>query len=338
MYFVQAPHKDAQRIQKELLAAGVLDSRTRVERDETHTFFPVTRAVEGYPVILRDGLRTSRPRDLKDALASVLSAQEMRTLISSYDIIGNIAIVDVPEALVSREKAIAQAVLDTHHGVSTVLKKARKHAGEFRTQQLSFVLGEETREAKVVESGCTLLVDVQEVYFSVRLSTERLRIARAITPGERVLVLFSGAGPYVCVLARHSVASRVAGVEKNPVGHRYAEENIRRNKLGHARVYQGDCANLEFLREFESSFERILLPLPASSEQFIGAALAVASAQCVLHVYKFGREGELPAIEGDIRARCAQFGFTVESVHVVRAGHHAPHVYRWCFDITVKRR
>jgi hypothetical protein len=34
------------------------------------------------------------------------------------------------------------------------------------------------------------------------LSTERKRISELVKPGEKVLVMFSGAAPYVCVIAK----------------------------------------------------------------------------------------------------------------------------------------
>ena len=176
--------------------------------------------------------------------------------------------------MLPKEERIAAAVLDAHPNVSTVLKKNGKHDGEFRTQSYTCIAGIDTRETLVKESGCALLVDVERVYFSVRSSTERLRIASLIAPGENVLVLFSGAAPFVVRIAKHSVASLVVGIEKNPTGHEYGLENIRRNKVKNATLYCADCANLSFLEE---RFDRIVMPLPASSEKFIAPALMAAA-------------------------------------------------------------
>ena len=47
---------------------------------------------------------------------------------------------------------------------------------------------------------------------------------------EKVLVPFSGVGPYPFVIAQHSLAQTVVGIEKNKDAHHWAVENLNRNK------------------------------------------------------------------------------------------------------------
>jgi tRNA (guanine37-N1)-methyltransferase len=192
----------------------------------------------------------------------------------------------------------------------------------------------------VRESGCDVLLDVERVYFSVRLSTERLRLASLVTPGEKVLVLFSGAAPYVVILAKHSVASRVVGLEKNPVGHEYALHNLGRNKLPPTRaaVYEGDAAHLALVHEREGEFDRIIMMLPSGAKDFLGSAVTVANpVRCTLHVYAFGAEHEVPLLEQEIIDKLAALGWHAHVDRAVKAGHHKPFVYRWCFDVSIKK-
>lgn len=340
MLFARAYLNAAEHVKKQLVEHDLLDETVKVQRDDTFIYFPLTRQAQGmdYTCVERDaGRSVTRPTTLREALQDALSAEELEELIGSYDMVGGIAIVDIPERLQSKEHLIAKAVLDAHKHVTTVLKKAHKHSGEFRTQGLSYLAGEDTREAVVQESGCTLLVDVEQVYFSVRLSTERLRIAELVVPGERVLVLFSGAAPYVVILAKRSGAGHIVGVEKNPVGHEYGEANLRRNKIKRAELFNEDCADLSFLFSRPERFDRIIMPLPASSLDFVAEALTVAADSALLHIYYFGTEADLPLLSQKIVSICEGGGFAAEVVRVVRAGHHAPYIYRWCFDVAVKK-
>lgn len=275
-----------------------------------------------------------RPQRLDEALAAVLTPEEHEALVKSYDVVGSIAIIHVPPALVAKESAIAAVILSTHKHIKTVLKRAEKHDGEFRTQALRYVSGEDTRETLVVESGCKMLVNVETVYFSVRLSTERLRLARMIQPAEHVLVLFSGAAPYVVIFAKHSLAEKIVGVEKNPVGHTYGVENLRLNKIKHAVLYNADCNDLSFLRE---TFDRIIMPAPLNAIDFLTQALSVAKDTSHIHCYCFGQEHELPLLLDTIKARCHDASFVASVLSAVKAGQHAPYTFRWCIDCTVVR-
>jgi len=338
--FVKTPFADAQAVKARLVAEEVLREDIVIEKDVEHLYFPVTQALAGLETVERDHRNRRTPKTLKEALSSVLSEDELTELIGSYDVVGSIAILEIPESLLAHEETIAAAVIETNAHISTVLKKTGIHGGEFRTQSYECIAGIDTRETLVRESGCSLLVDVERVYFSVRLSTERLRLASTITPDEKVLVLFSGAAPYVVIFAKHSVASRVVGVEKNPVGHEYAVQNLKRNKFpaSRAAVYCADAANLAFLHDTEGLFDRIVMMLPSGAKEFLGSAVTVANpARCVLHVYAFGAEHEVSLLSDEIVGKLKELGWRAHVDRAVKAGHHKPFVYRWCFDVSMEK-
>ena len=338
--FVKTTRHDAQQVKERLVQEQALRSDIAIDKDEEYLYFPVSKSIPGLHTLERESRHRKTPKTLKDALVGVLSEEELEELIGSYDIVGSIAVLDIPESLVKHEETIAAAALETNANVSTVLKKTGIHGGEFRTQSYTCIAGIDTRETLVRESGCALLLDVERVYFSVRLSTERLRLASLVTPGEKVLVLFSGAAPYVVVLAKHSIASRVVGVEKNPVGHEYALHNLGRNKFlpSHAAVYCADAAELNDIHEKEGVFNRIIMMLPSGAKEFLGSAVTVANpARCVLHIYAFGAEHEVPLLEHEITQKLSALGWHAHVDRAVKAGHHKPFVYRWCFDVSISQ-
>ena len=72
---------------------------------------------------------------------------------------------------------------------------------------------------------------LEKFYFSPRQSSERQRICGRIKKDEEVLVMFSGAGPYVIEIAKNTSAKKVIGIEANRSAHKYAVENATINKV-----------------------------------------------------------------------------------------------------------
>lgn len=180
----------------------------------------------------------------KELLRGRIPIDLFEELPTSFDMLGDIIILEIPESLIPYENDIGEALLSVQKNIKTVLKKAGQHQGEFRTQPLSYLAGEKTKEANYKENRISLVLDVESVYFSPRLSTERKRIANQIKQGENVLVMFSGSAPYPCVISKNTDARNVVGVEKNPIAHDYAVKNIKKNKLTNVEVYNGDVRDI----------------------------------------------------------------------------------------------
>ena len=62
--------------------------------------------------------------DLKQSLKSKLTKKELDLLKTSFDIVGSVAILDIPKELEKKEKTIAQELLKLHKNITTVCKKA----------------------------------------------------------------------------------------------------------------------------------------------------------------------------------------------------------------------
>mgnify|MGYP006280507567 CR=1 FL=1 len=167
---------------------------------------------------------------LKDFLKDKLSDSKISLVNRSFEIVGDIAIIEIPQELDSKSKVIADALLQVNKNIKTVLKKSGIHSGEFRTQNLVYVAGEDKKETIYKESGIKLKINPETVYFSPRLSTERENLMTHLDE-KRVLVMFSGSGPYSFVaLKKQPDLKRILSIEINPQGHKYALENKKLNK------------------------------------------------------------------------------------------------------------
>ncbi|MGI0085819.1 MAG: class I SAM-dependent methyltransferase, partial [Nitrososphaerales archaeon] len=159
---------------------------------------------------------------LKKALSHLLTGKEISLLCSAFDVIGDIAIIKVPKELAGKEEIIAAQILSRMKNVVTVLNQVSNVEGEFRTRGLKFVAGEKKFETIHKESGCLFKVNVETVYFSPRLSTERERISELIGDGERVFNMFAGVGTFSIIAAKRKKCV-VESVDMNPEAIRCAK-------------------------------------------------------------------------------------------------------------------
>ena len=129
---------------------------------------------------------------LKKLLAGKLTKKELNMLRASFDVIGTIAVIEIPRELVKKQKIIAAAVLSLNPYIKTVAKKSGAHTGKYRRQKLVILAGEKTKITEHKESGLRMRLNVETCYFSPRLVTERMRIASLVQFNEKILVMFSG--------------------------------------------------------------------------------------------------------------------------------------------------
>ena len=340
MLALKVPLKDAERARKDIVERGLFQQGYKAVKEDGHLYLPVKERFDtSYEFEERDlPGQQERPKSLREALEGKLSPEVLERLKTAYDQVGDIAILEVDEDLKQYDEVIGVTLLETNPRVSTVLAKDASHEGTYRTQKMRLLAGEDKRVTFHKENGVTLEVDVEDVYFSVRLSTERKRIMNLMEPGERVLVMFSGCGPYTCVLSKNTRASEVVGVEINPRGHELARKNIRRNKLSNATTHVGDAREVvPTLVTEKGGFDRILMPLPKGAETFLDVALKAANDTATIHLYTFLHEDEVDKAYTWIREACEAASVGCDVRETVRCGQQAPHVYRYCVDFVTNK-
>ncbi|HVB12720.1 MAG TPA: class I SAM-dependent methyltransferase family protein [Nitrososphaerales archaeon] len=230
---------------------------------------------------------------LKEALRDRLSENEIASLSSSFDVIGNIVVIKIPPELSSKEKMIGEQILQRMKNVQTVLKQDSNVQGEYRTRNVAFIAGEEKYETIYKESGLLFRVNVGSAYFSPRLSTERLRIRSLVSDGEHIFNMFAGIGTFSLVIAK-TKSCEIESVDKNPEAIRLAIESLKLNKRikGTVRPVLDDAK--DFALGHKGTFDRILMPLPERSAEFLSAAMVSAKDQAgpVVHYYVHVSEEE----------------------------------------------
>jgi len=321
--------KNTENTRKELVNKGLIDKRYKILSGRKYVYIPVIKNVSGF--YIADKKLNERDRstnDLRKVLSDKLGSAEISLFKRAHDVVGDVAIVEFDNRLLKKKKIIADAFRKMHKNIKSVVRKIGTHGGKYRIQKYEVISGDKNLETIHRENGIIVKLDISKVYFSPRLAAERLRIAKCVKKGENVLVMFSGAGIYCFVIARHSKASEIYGVEINPYGHKYALESLELNKFKNVKFFLGDVRRV--VPKFEKKFDRIIMPLPASSLEFLDLGLQHIKHGGFIHLYFFSDDVGVNNVLDFIKKKCK-----CRILRVARCGQQSPRVYRWCADFRV---
>ncbi|MBI2110929.1 MAG: class I SAM-dependent methyltransferase family protein [Nitrosarchaeum sp.] len=221
---------------------------------------------------------------LKRALENILTSQESQELISSFDQIGDIIIVRIPDSLLAKKKLIGETLLNEVKIAKSVFYQASAVEGDFRTRNLEILAGEDKTETEYKEFGCKFTVDVENAFFSPRLSTERERIANLVQDGETIVNMFAGVGMFSIMIAKKKKCT-VYSIDINPIAAKLCEKNIIANKLaGNVISINGDASQI-IQEQLENKSDRTLMLLPERSDEFLKSAISATKSGGIIHYY-----------------------------------------------------
>ena len=221
---------------------------------------------------------------LKKSLENILTSQESQELISSFDQIGDIIIVKIPNSLLTKKKLIGETLLNEVKIAKSVFYQASAVEGDFRTRNLEILAGEDRTETDYTEFGCKFTVDVENAFFSPRLSTERERIANLVQDGEIVVNMFAGVGMFSIMIAKKKRCT-VYSIDINPVATKLCEKNIISNKIaGNIISINGDASQV-IQEQLRNKSDRTLMLLPERSDEFLESAINATKSGGIIHYY-----------------------------------------------------
>lgn len=275
---------------------------------------------------------------LKEVLQERLDRTELEKLSSSFDIIGTIAIIKIPDSLTSKRKLIADALIEEIRPVKSVFCQVSAIEGDYRLRKLELISGENSPITVYKEHGCTFKVDVINTYFSPRLSTERLRIAKLTEPNEVIVNMFGGVGTFSIIISRYNNSAKVYSIDSNPIAIDMCRQNIEINKLtGNVFPVFGD-AEQEIHKGLKGIAKRVLMPLPEKAKDFVDAAVSsLENGSGTIHYFcHVGADNKKNAIQNgimDTSESFSKFDHTIRNVRVVREV--GPRFYQIVSDVMV---
>lgn len=286
------------------------------------------------------GSKADRPRSLKEALETVLSAEEKKILVSGFDTLGNIAIIEIPEELEKKERLIGETLLKLNKNLETVCKKTGAHKGKFRVEPVKVIAGKKKLVASYKEFGCSFRIHIGKVFFSPRLSRERQRINALIKPGETIGAFFAGVGPFPIVFAKNSRMKKAVAIELNPVAVKDMEFNIRQNKVSEKVMpVLGDVKKV-VPKKYRGLFDRVVMPLPKGAQDFFREALVSLNPKGgVIHFYAFAPAANpFEELENHLKSVAEKNGFSLRfsAEHQVRT--FSKELIQVVLDCVVKKK
>jgi tRNA (guanine37-N1)-methyltransferase len=234
--------------------------------------------------------KKQRRKTLHQVLKNQLPPNLLAILPRALDIIGDIAVIDIPNKLKAHESLIGEAILKTHKNVRTGLAKVGAVSGTYRLRKLEVIAGEHRTTTVYKEHGCQYHVDVATAYFSPRLSTEHNRVASLVQKDETVVDLFAGVGPFSVLIAKKNVETKIYAVDINPEAIELLKKNIRLNRVKNRVIpIQGNARQVVEERLLGVA-DRVIMNLPEKALEFVDVACkAVKPAGGTVHYYAFIR-------------------------------------------------
>lgn len=287
---IRIPPEKGEEIRKKAVRENFLDTERKIRKLRTaeNAFLeiPVTEAagenVYGFPVLEQENPEfPEKPGSLKEYLKDCLSEAELACVPAGWQILGDIIIVSMPEALEDKKIRIAEALLSMYPKCRTVVRDLGIE-GQFRQPKRELLLGTGT-ETIHKEHGCFFKQDVTKVMYSKGNLEERKRMSR-LGKGEVIVDMFAGIGYFSIPMAVHSSPEKITGIEINPESFAYLKENIRLNRVEEIFVpVCGDCSTAVP----EGTADRVLMGYVGTTHHYLEPAIkALKKSGGILHYHE----------------------------------------------------
>ncbi|NVM55068.1 MAG: class I SAM-dependent methyltransferase family protein [Candidatus Helarchaeota archaeon] len=342
--------KDGENLRQWLLSRSLLNRDIKIESKDEFLIFPLGRElndgekknlIESFEIIRFEHRNmelklSKKPKGLFGALESSIPENLHMYIPKSFDIIGQLAIIEIPEELESFEALIGSTLLNLHPSLKSIFKKLEPIKGDFRLRNLQLLAGINNSETVHKENKCKYEMDIKKVYFSPRLVTEHARVCSLVKKNEIILDMFAGIGPFSILIAKQKQA-QVFAVDINPAAIYYLERNSFLNKVENfVTPLEGNVRDV-IKNYIEQKFDRIIMNLPLKSCEFLDVASQVLKKDGIIHYYQFASESDFPTkVLDDLKNEIVGNGRKVEEILEIRKVRpYAPYIWQIGIDILV---
>lgn len=340
---------DGEKARQALIEANLLDTECKIPKDEDWIYFPLTqrKTEKGLKKILGKikyeiGTREFTPvymgpKTLAEALVGLISDDLLDLLPRAYDLIGDIAVIELPDELSDYGRQIGAALKTVHPNFNTVLGKRGAISGTTRVRKYDILAGQNKTKTIHTEYNLRIAVDVAKAYFSPRLLEEHNRIANLVEEGELVIDMFTGVGPFALHIARRHRA-KVYAVDINPDAIELLQESLELNRYaGEVVPILGDTH--EYIQSgFDGDVDRVIMNHPSGAFEFVVDACKALKPEGVMHYYEFiGGEDPEATLTEKITALVREAGREVARIETIRrVRDSAPYEYQMVADVVIQ--
>ena len=323
---IVVPRERAEEVRKKLIEEDFLVKELKVRRDERNVYFPVRGHIniEGCTFSMEDFEKVE-----KKSYLDVLKEKDITADSISIDFVGSIAILRMKNESIAAE--LADAILKSSRNVRTVCLD-RGVEGDYRVRNIEIIAGEKTTETIHREYGLKMKVDVAKTYFSPRLATERMKVARQVEEGSIVIDMFAGIAPFSLVIGKYARPSKIYAMDINPYAVKYARENVMLNGMGRIiEIMEGDAG--EMIKNLPHA-NHIIMNLPHRSFHFLPYALGRGD---VIHYYEIMERGKVEKRIEEIKNLAREKGFMLEIKNLRVVGSYSPSKQKMGMELYVRK-
>lgn len=323
---------------------SIIDQRYKLEHKENYILFPLVeneKVIENLVKMMEKLISSElifgkgivnpnfKYRTLEDALSGKIPPNYLNLIPRSYDIIGNIAILEFEKPdQVNNSKynefktLVAKAVIDVNKSILSVFEKKSQIKGSYRLRNLAYLGGENNTETVHKENDCIFHLDIKTTYFSPRLVYERRRISESnIQENEVIVDMFSGVGTFSIQIAKLNPVE-IHAFDLNPAAYSFLRKNIGLNKLkGKIFSYNINTKDIvnpsnQIGRKLHNNVDRIIMNLPEDSIDFIDVpCFLMKKSGGMLHFYQFSEKPNAIDITiGALKKKLNEFNWTVDKI------------------------
>jgi len=202
-----------------------------------------------------------------------LSKDEVSKLPAKYKVLGDLAIIKLPDEYSYLKKEIGKIILKNDPRVKSVLNLSEGIRGPFREPRVELIAGDVNTETMIIENDCRFKLDAKRLMFCLGNQHERLRMSKIVFSDEVIVDMFAGVGQFSIPIAVHSKPRKIFSIELNPLAYRYFLENIFLNNVDHI-IYpiQGDSKEI-VPKLLKRKADRIIMGYVEKTQEFLEAAM-----------------------------------------------------------------
>jgi len=369
--FIKVKKTDAQYIiqllKKYFKNDSVINHKYKISYDDKYILFPLVENKDiidklkktldntvSYEIFSREAFSrlNYKYKSLQEALSGRIPFKYSNLIPKSYDIIGNIAILEFgkhsrieDDDFSEYRNLIAKAVIKVNKNVQSVFEKLSEIKGDYRLREFAYLSGENKSETIHRENNCTFKLDIKTTYFSPRLVYERRRISNTnIQDNEVIVDMFAGVGPFSIQIAKLNLV-KIHAFDINPHAYKYFSSNIKLNKLkGKITPYNRNVKALlnptnQIGKRLFGKVNRIIMNLPERSIDFIDVAcFLMKKSGSFLHFYQISEKpNPIEKSIEDLKKKLNNFNWVIVEIGLSKiVKSYSPKAELIVIDLSVK--
>ena len=369
--FIKVKKTDAQYIiqllKKYFKNDSVINHKYKISYDDKYILFPLVENKDiidklkktldntvSYEIFSREAFSrlNYKYKSLQEALSGRIPFKYSNLIPKSYDIIGNIAILEFGKHsriedndFCEYRNLIAKAVIKVNKNVQSVFEKLSEIKGDYRLREFAYLSGENKSETTHRENNCTFKLDIKTTYFSPRLVYERRRISNTnIQDNEVIVDMFAGVGPFSIQIAKLNLV-KIHAFDINPHAYKYFSSNIKLNKLkGKITPYNRNVKALlnptnQIGKRLFGKVNRIIMNLPEHSIDFIDVAcFLMKKSGSFLHFYQISEKpNPIEKSIEDLKKKLNNFNWVIVEIGLSKiVKSYSPKAELIVIDLSVK--